>query len=107
MGRLEAGALSNIAVVYMQTINKIPCRDSVKNLLNTAFRIDVVNVIVKEELVVEEGVFLTVEEERFMEEAQRTTEAQWRRIPENHYRGFPAKRSRPRASVPGTPEGMP
>ena len=39
------------------------------------------------ELVVEEGVLLTVDEEKLVQQVQRTTEAIWNRIPENHYLG--------------------
>ncbi len=58
------------------------------NLVRSVSRNDMTQVIVNTELVVEDDVFLTVDEERFVEKVQRTTEAMWRRIPENHYRGL-------------------
>jgi cytosine/adenosine deaminase-related metal-dependent hydrolase len=85
LGRLEAGALADIVVVDMQTINNVPCRDPVKNLVNSASRSDVTHVIVNGKIVIENGVLLTIDEERLVEEVQRTTEAVWNRIPNNHY----------------------
>jgi cytosine/adenosine deaminase-related metal-dependent hydrolase len=88
LGRLEAGALADIAIVDMQTINNVPCRDPVKNLVNSATRSDVTHVIVNGILVVENRTLTTIDKERLVEEVQRTTEAVWSRIPENHYLGL-------------------
>jgi len=87
LGRLAPGALADIAVIDMETLNNVPCRDPVKNLVNSATREDVEHVIVDGELVVEEGVLLTADEEKLVQHVQRTTEAIWDRIPENHYLG--------------------
>ena len=87
LGRLEAGALADIVVVDMQTINNVPCRDPVKNLVNAATRSDVKHVIVNGDIVVEDGVLLTIDEVKLVEQVQKTTEGVWGRIPENHYVG--------------------
>jgi len=85
LGRIAEGCLADIAVIDMETINNVPCRDPIKNLVNCATRSDVDYVIVNGEIVVEEGTLITVDEEGLVEEVQRTTEAVWSRIPENHY----------------------
>ncbi len=103
LGRLESGALADIAVVDMQTINNVPCRDPVKNLVNSASRGDVTHVIVNGELVVEAGVLLAVDEGKLVEEVQRTTEAVWSRIPENHYLGLTSDEVSPQSFRPWDP----
>jgi hypothetical protein len=60
----------------------------VKNLVNSATRSDVTHVIVNGILVVENRTLTTIDKERLVEEVQRTTEAVWSRIPENHYLGL-------------------
>jgi 5-methylthioadenosine/S-adenosylhomocysteine deaminase len=55
--------------------------------VNAATRQDVKYVMVDGEMVVEDGVLLTVDEEKLVKQVQKTTEAIWGRIPENHYLG--------------------
>jgi cytosine/adenosine deaminase-related metal-dependent hydrolase len=85
LGRIAEGCLADIAVINMQTINNVPCRDPVKNLVNCATRSDVEHVIINGEIIVENGKLLTIDEEKLVENVQKTTEAVWSRIPENHY----------------------
>jgi len=85
LGRIAVGCLADIAVINMETINNVPCRDPVKNLVNCATRSDVDYVIVNGDIVVEDGALTTVDEEELVKEVQRTTEAVWSRIPDNHY----------------------
>lgn len=103
LGRLETGALADIAIVDMQTINNVPCRDPVKNLVNSASRNDVTHVIVNGELVIEDGILLTVDEGRLVEEVQRTTDVVWSRIPENHYMGLTSDEVSPQSFRPWDP----
>lgn len=85
LGRIAEGCLADIAVINMQTINNVPCRDPIKNLVNCATRSDVEHVIINGEIIVENGKLLTIDEEKLVENVQKTTEAVWSRIPENHY----------------------
>lgn len=85
LGKIAVNCLADIAVIDMETINNVPCRDPVKNLVNCATRSDVEYVIVNGEIVVEDGALTTVDEGELVREVQRTTEAVWSRIPENHY----------------------
>ena len=100
LGRLAPGALADIAVVDMETLNNVPCRDPVKNLVNSTAREDVEYVIVDGELVVEKGVLLTVDEEKLVQQVQRTTEDIWDRIPENHYLGHSSDEVSPQSFRP-------
>jgi len=100
LGRLAPGALADIAVIDMETLNNVPCRDPVKNLVNSTAREDVEYVIVDGELVVEKGVLLTVDEERLVQQVQRTTEDIWDRIPENHYLGHSSDEVSPQSFRP-------
>jgi len=100
LGRLAPGALADITVVDMETLNNVPCRDPVKNLVNSTAREDVEYVIVDGELVVEKGVLLTVDEERLVQQVQRTTEDIWDRIPENHYLGHSSDEVSPQSFRP-------
>jgi 5-methylthioadenosine/S-adenosylhomocysteine deaminase len=85
LGRIVVGALADIVVIDMESLNNVPCRDPVKNIVNSANRSDVKHVIVNGELVVDDGVLKTVDEEKLVREVQKATEAVWSRIPENHY----------------------
>lgn len=87
LGRLAEGCLADIAIIDMETINNVPCRDPVKNLVNCATRSDVEHVIVNGAMVVEDGRLLTLDEDALVKQVQKTTEAVWDRIPDNHYLG--------------------
>ena len=100
LGRLAEGCLADIAVVNMETINNVPCRDPVKNLVNCATRSDVEYVIVNGEIVVKEGKLLTIDEDKLVEEVQRTTEAVWDRIKDNHYQNLESDEVSPQSYKP-------
>lgn len=87
LGRIAAGALADIAVVDMKTLNNVSCREPVKNLVNSASRSDVRWVIVDGRIVVEDGRLTTIDEERLIKQVQKTAEAIWDMIPDNHYLG--------------------
>jgi cytosine/adenosine deaminase-related metal-dependent hydrolase len=103
LGKLAEGCLADITVIDMETINNVPCRDPVKNLVNSATRNDITHVIVNGELVIEDGTLLTIDEGRLVEEVQRTTEAVWNRIPENHYMGQTSDEVSPQSFRPWDP----
>ncbi len=88
LGKLSEGCLADIVVIDMETINNVPCRDPVKNLVNCATRSDVDYVIVNGEIVVEDGKLVTIDEEKIVKQVQKITQAVWDRIPENHYQGL-------------------
>ncbi len=85
LGRIIKGALADIVIIDMQTINNVPCRDPVKNIVNCATRNDVKHVIINGEFVVKDGKLLTINEQELVKQVQKTTQAVWDRIPENHY----------------------
>ena len=87
LGRLAEGCLADIAIIDMETINNVPCRDPVKNLVNCTTRSDVEHVLVNGAMVVEDGRLLTLDEDALVKQVQKTTEAVWDRIPDNHYLG--------------------
>lgn len=87
LGRIAEGCLADIVVIDMQTINNVPCRDPVKNLVNCATRSDVEYVIVNGEIVVDNRKLLTIDEEKLVENVQKTTDTVWSRIPEYHHLG--------------------
>jgi len=83
-----------------ETLNNVPCRDPVKNLVNSATREDVDYVVVDGVVVVDEGVLLTVDEEKLVSQVQTTTETIWDRIPENHYLGKTSDEVSPQSFKP-------
>ena len=85
LGRLCPGALADVVIVDMSTMNNVPVRDPIRNLVNSAQRSDVKTVFVDGKMVVEEGRLLTIDEVRLCREVQRAAEGIWDRIPENHY----------------------
>lgn len=104
LGRIAVGALADIAVVNMQTINNVPCRDPVKNLVNAASRADVEYVIVDGKLVIDEKELLVIDETKLLKEVQDVTQEIWDRIPENHYQGLHSDEVSPQSFKPWTPE---
>jgi len=85
LGRISSNALADIVIIDMETLNNVPCRDPVKNIINSANRSDVKHVIVNGEIVVEDGNLKTIDEKKLVSNVQKVTEAVWSRIPENHY----------------------
>jgi cytosine/adenosine deaminase-related metal-dependent hydrolase len=85
LGRLAPGALADIAIIEMETINNVPCRDPIRNLVNCAQRGDVRTVIVDGKTLVDNGRLLYVDEERLVREVQEAGERIWSRIPEVHH----------------------
>ena len=63
-----------MVIINMETINNVPCRDPVKNIVNAATRADVEYVIVNGEIIVEDGRLLTVDESELLKQVQKTTE---------------------------------
>jgi len=84
LGKLTPGALADISVIDMTTLNTVPCRDPIRNLVNSTQRSDVKHVMVDGELLVEDGKLVKVDERKLAEEVQRVTEAVWKKIPEHH-----------------------
>ena len=87
LGKVAKGCLADLTIINMETINNVPCRDPVKNIVNAASRSDVEYVIVNGKVIVDEGKLLTIDESKLVKQVQKTTEAIWDRIPENHYLG--------------------
>lgn len=104
LGKIAKGCLADLAVVNMETINNVPCRDPVKNLVNAASRADVDYVMVNGDIVVENAKLLTIDERKLYEKVQKTTEAIWDRIPENHYLGMHSDEVSPQSYKPWNPE---
>jgi cytosine/adenosine deaminase-related metal-dependent hydrolase len=100
LGRIAPGALADIAVVSMDSLNMVPVRDPIRNLVNCAQRSDVQTVIVNGEIIVDKGRLLTIDEEKLVEEVQKTTEGIWDRIPENHYLNLTADEVSPQSLKP-------
>lgn len=100
LGRIAPGALADIAVVSMDSLNMVPVRDPIRNLVNCAQRSDVQTVIVNGKIVVDEGRLLSIDEEKLVEEVQKTTEGIWNRIPENHYLNLTADEVSPQSLRP-------
>jgi 5-methylthioadenosine/S-adenosylhomocysteine deaminase len=96
LGHLAPGALADIAVIDMTTLNTVPCRDPIRNLVNSVQRGDVKYVMVDGEMLVEESHLVKVDERKLAAEVQRVTEEVWRKIPEHH----PTKKGADEVSPP-------
>jgi len=97
LGRIAPGALADIAVVGMSSMNTVPVRDPIRNLVNSCQRSDVKTVIVDGEVVVEDGRLLTIDQDELVKEVQRAADGIWARIPENHYLGWMADEVSPQS----------
>ena len=87
LGKIAKDCLADLVILNMETINNVPCRDPVKNIVNASTRTDVDYVMVNGKIVVENGKLLTIDEEKLVSQVQKTTQAIWDRIPENDYQG--------------------
>jgi trans-2-enoyl-CoA reductase len=76
----------------------------VKALVNSASREDVTHVIVDGKLVIDEGKLLVIDEAKLVEQVQRSTQAIWDRIPENHYLGQHSDLVSPQSYEPWEPD---
>ena len=103
LGRLASGALADIVVIDMMTINNVPCRDPIRNLINSTQRSDVRHVMVDGELLVEGGKFTRINERRLAEEVQRVTEKVYDRLSEHHPAKKTADEISPHHSAAGSP----
>jgi len=81
----------------METINNVPCRDPIRNLVNCSQRSDVQTVIVDGEVLLEEGKLLHVDEVRLVRDVQRATEKVWSKIQEHHHYGRTADEISPQS----------
>jgi len=100
LGRIAPGALADIAIVSMESLNTVPVRDPIKNLVNCAQRSDVQTVIVNGEIVVDKCRLLTIDESKLVKEVQKSTEEIWERIPDNHYLGWTVDEVSPQSLKP-------
>ena len=103
LGKVAEGCLADLAIINMETINNVPCRDPVKNIVNASSRSDVDYVIVNGQVIVEKGKLLTIDEENLVKQVQKTTEEIWDRIPENHYLGLSSDEVSPQSYLPWDP----
>ncbi len=83
LGRIAPGALADMAIVDMNSLNTVPVRDPIKNLINHANRSDVQIVIVDGKVVVEDGKVLNVDEADLVKEVQRISVRRWAKVAEN------------------------
>jgi 5-methylthioadenosine/S-adenosylhomocysteine deaminase len=84
IGRLASGCSADIAIFDMTTLNNVPCRDPIRNLVNSTQRSDVHFVMVDGEIIIEDGINLRVDEVKLTQEVQEASESLWKRIPDNH-----------------------
>jgi len=96
IGRLNKGAKADLAVIDMMTMNNVPCRDPIRNVVNSTHRSDVRLVIVDGEILVENGRLVKEDEARLTEDVQKACESIYRRLPEKH----PLKKSADEVSPP-------
>ena len=100
LGRIAPGALADIAVISLDSLNAVPVRDPIRNLVNSLQRSDVETVIVNGEIVIEEGRLTTIDEDRLIRDVQRTAERIWERLPDNHYLHWTADEASPPSLKP-------
>ena len=83
LGRIAPGALADVAIVNMESLNTVPVRDPIKNLVNHASRSDVKTVIVAGKIVVKDGEVLNVDEAELVKKVQTISERRWNSVAKN------------------------
>ena len=96
IGRLAKSSLADVTIVDMSSINNVPCRDPIKNIVNSTQCSDVRLVMVNGEILVENGKLVKEDERRLAREVQRVSESIYSRLPDNH----PFKKSADEVSPP-------
>jgi cytosine/adenosine deaminase-related metal-dependent hydrolase len=83
LGRIAPGALADVAIVSMESLNTVPVRDPIKNLVNHANRSDVKTVIVDGKILVKDGEALNVDEAELVKKVQAISERRWNSVAKN------------------------
>ena len=104
LGKIAKGCMTDLAIINMQTINNVPCRDPVKNIVNASTRSDVEYVIINGEVIVDKGKLTTINENKLVRDVQKTSEAVWDRISDNHYLGLSSDEVSPQSYLPWDPD---
>jgi 5-methylthioadenosine/S-adenosylhomocysteine deaminase len=104
LGKIAKGCIADLAIINMETINNVPCRDPVKNIVNASTRSDVEYVIINGEVIVDKGKLTTINENKLVRDVQKTSEAVWDRISDNHYLGLSSDEVSPQSYLPWDPD---
>jgi cytosine/adenosine deaminase-related metal-dependent hydrolase len=87
LGRLQKGAKADITIVNLRGIAFGAVRDPIRSLMETAVGRDVRTVIVDGETLVDDGKYLRLNEEEFLERVQAKGEQVWDSVPKWHWTG--------------------
>jgi cytosine/adenosine deaminase-related metal-dependent hydrolase len=87
LGRLQKGAKADITVVNLKDIAFGAVRDPIKALVETGTSRDVRTVIVDGDILVDNGKYLRLNEEEFIDKVQAKGEEVWQSVPNWHWTG--------------------
>ena len=87
LGRLQKGATADITIVNLRDIAFGAVRDPIRSLMETAVSRDVRTVIVDGETLVDNGIYLRLNEEELLEKVQAKAEQIWDSVPKWHWTG--------------------
>jgi 5-methylthioadenosine/S-adenosylhomocysteine deaminase len=87
LGRLQKGAKADITIVNLRDVAFGAIRDPIRSLVETAVSRDVRTVIVDGETLVDNGKYLRLNEEEFLEKVQAKGEQVWASVPKWHWTG--------------------
>jgi cytosine/adenosine deaminase-related metal-dependent hydrolase len=87
LGRLQKGAKADIAIINLKDIAFGAVRDPIKALVETGTSRDVRTVIVDGEVLVNDGKYLRLNEDKLIEKVQAKGEEVWNSVPKWHWTG--------------------
>lgn len=87
LGRLQKGAKADITIVNLRDMAFGAVRDPIRSLMETAVSRDVRTVIVDGETLVDNGKYLRLDEEEFLEKVQAKGQQVWNSVPKWHWTG--------------------
>lgn len=87
LGRLQEGAKADITIVNLRDMAFGAVRDPIRSLMETAVSRDVTTVIVDGETLVDNGKYLRLDEEEFLEKVQAKGEQVWNSVSRWHWTG--------------------
>jgi cytosine/adenosine deaminase-related metal-dependent hydrolase len=85
IGRLEAGAKSDIVIMDLQTIRIAPVYDPIKSLVNAATSDNVEKVYCDGKLLVDDGKVIGLDEAKLISNVQKIANKEWKKVSQWDY----------------------
>jgi cytosine/adenosine deaminase-related metal-dependent hydrolase len=100
LGRISPGAKADITIINLKSVNMIPIRDPIKNLIYYGHTSDVDSTFVDGKKLVEDGKVIGLDEEKLLEQIQKVTMRLFDKVPEEDWAHRTADQMAPQTIKP-------